>query len=149
LGSYFRIGLTHREDISNQEGWAEDKGAASGYAYSRTRQHLRANSVDLTLILYYGELFVPYLMAGAIKKQYVTEFSVATDVDGAESRSSSSLELPVLPNFGAGLGIRLNREFSLKLSYSVSPGIVQNSPVDSDPRSILDKMLSVGISYDL
>ncbi len=143
LGSYFRIGITHREDVSNQAGHTE-KNDGSGYYYSKTRTNLAANSVDLTVILYYGELFVPYIMGGAIKKEYVTSF---TFEDG--QTVSSRTPLPVAPNAGVGLGIRINRDFSLKLSYTVSPGYAQDGPEDTVGRAILDRMTSVGITYDL
>jgi hypothetical protein len=143
LGTYFRLGITHREDISDQEGHSP-KVDGSGYYYSKTRTNLVANSLDLTIILYYGELFVPYIMGGVIKKDYITEF---TAEDGSKAKSPSSF--PLVPNAGVGLGIRINKDFSLKLSYTVSPGSVQDGPEDSVGRAVLDKVTSVGITYDL
>jgi hypothetical protein len=143
LGVYFRIGVTHREDVSDQEGYSE-KADQSGYYYLKTRTNMAANSLDLTIILYYGELFVPYIMAGVIKKASVTDYIF----EDGEKISSKRAE-PLGPNAGVGLGIRLNKDFSLKLSYSVSVGFVQDGPEDTVGRAILDKVTSVGITYDL
>ena len=143
LGVYFRLGITHREDVSDQQGYsAKDDG--SGYYFSKTRTNLSANSLDLTIILYYGELFVPYIMAGAIKKEYITEFTAESG-----EKIVSPTSLPPVPNAGVGVGIRINKDFSLKLSYTVSPGFVQNGPEDTEGRRVLDKVTSVGITYDL
>ena len=77
------------------------------------------------------------------------------DVDEALEAALGSAEaeggyysLPPSPTGGLGMGIRLHRNFSLKLSYTVSPGIKQENP-NEDPRAVIDSYSSVGISYNL
>jgi hypothetical protein len=142
IGVYFRLGLTHRQDVSAQKGYSQD-GSTNNYYYSQTTTRLAANSVDFTVILYYGELWVPYIMTGLIKKEYLIESPLASG-----GTATSRYSLPPVPNAGFGVGFRINRNFSLKLSYTVSPGVTQPTP-SSEVRSTLDKVTSVGITYNL
>ncbi len=142
LGQYVRIGVTHREALIEQEGYAQGEDDDT-YLFAKSTQYVTSNSLDLTLILYYGEIFVPYIMGGVVVKNYLVETNTETE-GKVQSRYSGS---PV-PNGGFGVGIRLNKDFSLKISYTVSPGIRQIDP-DSEPESVLDSYTSVGVSYNL
>jgi len=142
IGAHFRLGLTHRQDVSAQRGYSQvEKGGQ--YFFTQTTTRLSANSVDFTVILFYGEIFVPYVMTGLIMKNYLVE-SIAP----AGERTVTPISLPAVPNAGFGVGLRINRNFSLKLSYTVSPGVIQPDP-ESEPRGILDKVASVGITYNI
>ncbi|MCB9229274.1 MAG: hypothetical protein H6618_06655 [Deltaproteobacteria bacterium] len=144
LGTYFRIGFTHRQSISKKEGYVNIGSPTQPfYIYTMEQFHLFANSVELTVILYYGRIFVPYIQVGMVKKNYLSVTAIADDPE-ARTKDSTSPE----PSGGVGLGIRLNKNFSLKLSYTVSQGLRQDHP--ALPREgVLDSDTSVGISYSL
>ncbi len=142
LGNYLRIGLTHRQNINLAEGLEIDENTRE-YAYSREESRLIANSLDLTVILYYGDILVPYIQLGAVKKSYLIS---STDESGETKIRRATLS-PV-PNGGVGVGIRLNKNFSLKVSYTVSPGIRQTLDKE-EPESVLDSYTSVGITYSV
>lgn len=144
LGTYFRIGVTHRQAISRKEGYVSLSGAGSPlYIYNSEQFHLFANSLELTVILYYGRIFVPYLQIGIVKKDYLTISAI-----GDEPEAHSKVSVDPEPSGGFGLGIRLNSNFSLKLSYTISRGIRQVHP-SLPPESVLDSYTSVGISYNI
>lgn len=141
LGRYVRLGYTHRQEYQTTEGWAKDEGSEN-YSEFFNLTHLTSNSVDLTVILYEGELFVPYLLGGGVLKTYRFESR-----KGDVREKSDPLTMPPVPNLGAGVGIRLNRDFTLKLSYVASPGYTQEP--DGEIRGTWDKYTTLQISYQL
>ena len=104
--------------------------------------HVVGNSVDLQVVLYEGDIFIPYIMGGVIYKTT----TVVTEQDGKDPQSSQGGGLG--PNLGAGLGIRLNRAFTLKLSYIASPGATRQ-PGDAEKKKVWDKKVTLGLSYQL
>ncbi len=143
LGSHLRIGLTHQEGYIHLQGYQYSRPSNS-YYLMQEKTHTIANSLDLTLILYYGDIFVPFVKMGIIKKRYLITYIN----DSTGQSQTNSFALPPVPNAGVGLGIRLNTNFSLNLTYIVSPGIRQTYP-DEDPQSVLDSSLSIGLSYQV
>ncbi|MEZ4741347.1 MAG: hypothetical protein R3B45_02690 [Bdellovibrionota bacterium] len=143
LGSYFQLGLTYRQDVSSQKGYSQVEGEEDKYYYSNNTTLLKAYSADFILILYYGEVFVPYLITGIIAKEYYLE-SVGPDGESVVTKT------PTMPSWNAGIGVSLpiNRTFSLKLSWTVSPGYKQKSP-NAELTKTIDHFRSVGISYKL
>lgn len=141
LGRYFRLGVTHRQEHESQTGYSmSEDGGAIPYEMNSVQY---SNSVDFTLILYYGKVFVPYVTLGVVKKASTTRATIGDQKVNPQQQDSS----PV-PNSGVGMGIRLNRNFSLKLSYNVSPSL-KYSLNEPDPIPVLDSFTSVGISYSI
>ncbi|MBP6217480.1 MAG: hypothetical protein KA436_02715 [Oligoflexales bacterium] len=144
LGKYFGIGVTHRQGETTLKGYKYLDILDLYFSYEQ-RIRTIANSLDLTLVLYYGEVFVPYLQVGMVKKNYVV---TTYGISGDEQAEPKAYSLPPVPSAGMGLGIKINANFSLKLSYTVSPGIKQTNPA-SPPESVLDSYTAVGISYNI
>lgn len=142
LGTYFQIGLTHREATNNLVGYYLNE-TTKFYDYSEEKTVSMANSIDLTIILYDGTIFVPYIQVGIVKKDYIITQAVN---QGSADRESYSF--PPAPNGGIGLSIRLNRNFSLDLSYTVSPSVKQKLPT-TQAESAVDSYSAIGIKYDL
>ncbi len=142
LGTYFQIGMTHREATNNLVGYYLNETTQS-YDYSEEKTVSMANSIDLTIILYDGAIFVPYVQAGIVKKDYIITQAIN---QGAADRESYSF--PPAPNGGIGLSVRLNRNFSLDLSYTVSPSAKQKLPT-TQAESAVDSYAAIGIKYDL
>lgn len=145
LATYFRLGLTHRQAVNKRKGYvltSEDPENPQ-FVYRFDEVVSYANSVDLTIILYAGELLIPFLKVGIVKKDYVITAAAEN-----EEVATSTYSQPPVPNGGIGLGIRLNRNFSLKISYTVSPGLHQQIP-GGEQSPILDTYTSVGLSYNI
>jgi hypothetical protein len=140
LGEYFRIGYTHRQELSSTTGY-QLKEASKQYVYFRSLSHVTANAVDLTMILYGGEIVTPFVFAGITVKHYSTDMQEA---DG--TREHMELSYPG-PQGGAGVGIRLNQKFSLKLTYTASQGSSQIPGQQGELKT--DTYTQVGISYAL
>jgi hypothetical protein len=152
VGPYLRLGYTYSQEYSIEDGYTEAADAAQANdgkiapdeaVHSLSRSIVTAHSIDLTIILYEGQVFMPYLMAGVIKKLYRFE-SQTGDADPVVNEGT----MPFLPNLGAGVGLRLNQNFMLKLSFLASPGVVQR-PEDSEPKSAWDRKLTVGLTYQI
>ena len=142
LGTYFRLGYTHRQTVNLSKGYVLTEDLES-YKYRMEKNQSFSNSLDFTIILYYGAVFVPYLQLGVVKKDYLIASAV-----GEEDAITEPFSLPAVPNAGVGLGIRLNRNFSLKLSFSVSPGLKKTHPLlEAEP--VWDTYTSIGISYNI
>jgi len=144
LGNYFRLGYTHRVDTVTATGYKQDY-ASKLYYYEESRTDVASNSINLSLILYYGDLFIPYIQAGAVVKDYYmieksggVPYVINPDQSGPE------------PSAGAGLHIVLSKSFNLKLSYTVSPGVKIQSPSEPDKmRTVLDSTTAMGIVYKM
>jgi hypothetical protein len=157
LGSLVRLSLTHSQEISTQEGF-KDKQDRSGDANPANDEdpandgdlvsfanttHVVGNSVDLQLILYEGMTFVPYVTGGLILKSY----HFIQKEEGKEAVESKLGPIPG-PNLGAGVGLKLNKQFTLKLAYIASPGYVRQ-PFDAETRTVWDKKVTLGLTYQL
>ena len=142
VGTFLRIGLTNRIAYTTLKGYTLQSDKET-YLYSEETTKNTANSIDLTIILYMGKVFVPYLQLGIVKKNYLIQ-SQAGNAEPVETAYS----IPPVPNAGFGLGIRLNQNFSLKLSTTFSPGVQQKTP-DAEPQGILDNYTSIGLTYKM
>jgi hypothetical protein len=157
LGRYVRLGFTHSQEIQVSDGYkaVEEEDASADATPAGTtedgklliktvsRTHVISNSIDLTLILYEGDIFVPYLMGGAVIKQYKFQMQ-----EGETTQAPNKVTVGPVPNIGVGVGMRLNKDFTLKLSYIASPGVAQ-APEDPEPRGVWDKKVTIGLTYQL
>lgn len=142
LGTHFRLGVTHRQAMNTLEGYGENE-ATGNYDYSKETTLVYANSLDLTIILFYGEVFVPYVQVGVVRK----DFTITSSINQSPAQTAQGT-IPLVPNGGLGMGIRLNQNFSLKLSYSLSPGVRQTHPsLEGEP--VWDSYTSIGVTYNI
>ena len=144
VGSHFRLGYTHRLDTMKASGYKQDYETKL-YYYEESRTDVASNSINLSLILYYGDLFIPYIQAGAVVKDYYM-----IEKSGGITYVINPSESGPEPSAGAGLHIVLSKSFNLKLSYTVSPGVKIESP--SEPNKILtvlDSTTAMGIVYKM
>jgi hypothetical protein len=146
LGEYFRIGITHRQEFSVNEGYVEYRTQKGQYYLSPGTTHVVANSVDLTIILYNGDTLVPFIQGGLVRKDYDFEVTKEDDDGQIITETGTATQGPV-PSLGAGVGIKLNRSFTLKLSYVASPGYV--TMPDGELAGKLDTYTQVGITYQI
>lgn len=157
MGRFVRLGLTYGEEYQRSRGWKKidpathsvatktdplDCVSASACALSISTTHIIENSVGLTIILWEGQILMPFIMVGAITKTYTFQIE-----EGGTLGTTTGKE-PVMPNLGAGVGIRLNRQFTLKISQQASPGIALQAG-DEKPRSVWDRRMTLGLSYQL
>ncbi len=140
LGEYFMVGYTHRQELSSTVGYQQLEGTST-FVYSNTLSHVTTNAVDLTLILYGGDIVTPFVFAGLAVKHYMID----TRQDGQEPQRVSMPHYG--PQGGAGLSIRLNQKFSFKLTYTLTDGIKQ-LPGQS-PEQTVDTYTQMGITYAL
>lgn len=139
VGKYFRLGYTHRRASDALSGYYEADDGSTLHATEETLSV--ANSLDFIIILYYGELFVPYVLLGAVRKSY--------DIvkENELYRVSFSIPPEIVPNGGLGLGIRMSKSFSLKLSYTISQAKKQDMPT-APVRTVFDSYSSIGLTYN-
>lgn len=142
-----RLGFTYKQSRQTSQGYALKTGFEDCYTetnceYQESIVRSTSQSVDLSVILYNGAVFTPYVFAGMGLKKYTgttTKGTETTDID---------YPLQPAPQGGAGMMIRLNKEFSLKVSYTVSPGVAIE-PGSRDVRRTTDSDSEIGISYQL
>lgn len=146
LGEYFRVGITHRQEFSENQGYVEYRANKGNYYLSPGRTHVVANSVDLSVILYNGDIFVPFIQGGLVRKDYDYEVTKEDDTGQIITDVGQATQGPV-PSLGAGVGIKLNRSFSLKLSYVGSPGYV--TMPDGELASKVDTYSQIGVTYQV
>ncbi len=161
IASILRLSYTYSQEDTTNEGYTDSRSAdqlksmnatpANGnddpaddgnlVAY-KSNSRVIGNSVDLQLILYKGEVLVPFLVGGVIHKQ--TSIITTKANEAPQEQKGASMG----PQAGAGLGIRLNRQFSLKLSYLASPGATRN-PGDEKKTNVWDRKVTFGLTYEL
>ena len=146
LGEYFRVGITHRQEFSENQGYVEYRTNKGNYYLSPGVTKVIANSVDLSVILYSGDIFVPFIQGGLVRKDYDFEVTKESDDGQIVVDTGKATQGPV-PSIGAGVGIKLNRSFSLKISYVASPGFV--TLPDGELAAKLDTYTQIGITYQL
>jgi hypothetical protein len=140
IGGYTRLGYTFRQETDATTGY-QLNSAGTNYVYFRKNATVTSNSVDLTLILYAGDIFTPFVFAGVVKKQYSTHIQDATG-------SVESYAYPYAgPQGGAGLGVRLSQKFSLKTTYTMSNGYTVIP--GQELQQTVDSYTQVGITYEL
>jgi opacity protein-like surface antigen len=147
LGSYFRLSLGAMRQIQNESGYKNftDDDNAEAIPYKATTAQ-NVYSLDFIAVLYAGEIFTPYLFVGAAFKNY--EISVSSE--GGPNESTQFSFGPV-PQYGAGLAVALSKDFSLKLTYTMSDGVVKDpaKPEEDPGRRVSDTRVDIGISYKL
>ncbi len=153
LGRYIRLQYTYSQEFAYSYGF-KDKSTSTADAQlavenncancieSQSMTRVIGNSVDLQVVLYEGVVLVPYIMMGGIIKTY--EFRI---IENGEESGQDPIPMGPLPNLGAGLGIRLNRAFTLKLSYLTSPGVTQTR--GEEPRQAWDRKVTLGLTYQI
>ncbi len=146
LGEHFQLGLSHRISDKTQKGLREVTLMNGTRAYTKFESDTRAtiNSLNLAIILYNGVLS-PYVFGGAARHQYYLRINVDGEV------SEDKQVIPLLPNYGVGVAIYLNQNFSLKISQTFSPGIkvVLDDKGEEKAEVSRDSYLEVGIRYRL
>jgi hypothetical protein len=154
IGRFMRLGFTHRQQFQESRGYVgkdenyctsddvlDEKVEEGDCLKYQSKTHVIGNSIDLTVILYDGQVFVPFLLGGAVIKTYSSE----TKKEGEDDTVIDPETYGPVPNIGAGIGIKLNKEFQLKLTYQASPGLTLLP--DGTKRSVWDKDTSLGLSY--
>lgn len=152
IWDYLRLGYTYRQELAYTGGYTEAKDAngviiknSAGnptYVKFLNRSRVVSDSVDFTVVLYAGDVFMPYVFVGAGRKNY----NIINQTEGQEDEVIK-LTMPFSPNGGVGLGIRMSQRFSLKFSYTVSQGYKQLP--DQPLELTMDSYSQVGISYAL
>lgn len=156
LGRFIRLGYTHSQELSITDGFKNPGGQSQSRGdiisdkvdtcesciETRSSTHVIGNSIDLQIILFEGQLFMPYITGGAIVKLYRFE-----NLESGQLTRNEGAVGPV-PNLGAGLGIRLNKDFTLKLTYIASPGLAQTKGEEL-PHGVWDKRVTLGLSYQI
>lgn len=161
IASILRLGYTYSQEDTVNDGYTDVRTSdslkssnatpANGnddpsddgnlVAYT-TQSRVIGNSVDLQLILYKGDVVVPFIIGGVIHKQ--TTMTTTKDGEAPTVLHGASLG----PQAGAGMGFRLNRQFSFKVSYVVSPG-EKRKPFEEKATKVWDPKLTFGLTYEL
>jgi hypothetical protein len=157
LGEYFRIGFTHREELASTTGYAplkrtdgstyKDSAGAERYGKFASLSKSKTNSVDLTIVLYAGDIITPYIFGGIAQKSYDIETQsqyVNESGEVVNAVEKTQVSFPT-PSGGAGLAIRLSQKFSLKMSHTMTMGMKQ---LPGEPlEKTTDGYSQVGISF--
>lgn len=143
LGRYFRIGFSARQQITRESGHkdvdeSEDTEDLKEY---ESKVRLVTYSTDLMVALYAGQIFTPFIFGGyGVNRFQVENFREDQGTDTAEGSYPA-------PNYGVGLAISLNRNFSLKITNTWTIGIRTNPEDTEDQEFVQDNSLDIGISY--
>jgi hypothetical protein len=143
LGQYFRLGYSYKVMNQFREGYvdkAEDEAEENLVAFEQEVTQT-THAVDIFAILYAGQVFTPFIFVGAAIKS----FKITYQEEGGKPEEDNLGPIPV-PNYGAGLAININRQFSLKITNTWSTGFTQE-PGDDEARSVRDSQLDIGINY--
>jgi hypothetical protein len=147
LGLYFRLDFSHGQEFKKNTGYkelstAEDEVQSFQYFESLTK--VETYGSNLSVILYAGETFVPYIFGGVVRSVYEIKF--VTEDSTTRTEFSTKTAPIVVPTGGIGIGLMLNRNFSLKMSHTLRPG-VQQIP-GKEAVKVYDTTTDVGLTYE-
>jgi hypothetical protein len=154
LGRYIRLQYTYSQEYASSYGYKDQNAGSSGQKQtatdndcsqcteSRSMTRVIGNSLDLQIVLYEGTVLVPYITLGSIIKTYEMRL-----VENGVETGHDPVTMGPLPNLGLGVGLRLNKDFTLKISYITSPSVAQER--GEEPRSTWDKKVTVGLTYQI
>ena len=142
LGVIFRVGYTLQIEDSKKDTYPYPDDDPNLRYY--VRQQNTTHSIDLTMILYPGDVFVPYVFGG-IQKHYV-KYTIIDYKSGASAEIKSPM--PPNPTGGFGFGMRFSRQLMLKFSNRWVPG---HSRVPGEPKAknVLDTEQTIGLSFEI
>ncbi len=157
LGQYIRFGLNYGVQLSTTSVYQPPASGTNGSASLAdltcpkvgscasviNKTMITERGSGFTLILWAGEIFMPYVTVGGVTKNYT--FTTQVNDGAIEERKGQT---PLSVSLGAGLVCRLNRDFSLKMNAQISPGVTM-SPGDSTPRMTWDKKNTIGLTYQI
>ena len=158
LGQYIRFGLNYGLQVSSSaifQPVENNSSAALADSANPTcptvgscfavinRSVVTERGLGFTLILWAGDVVMPYITIGGVVKKYT--FSTQVNDGLTEERQGQT---PPSVSLGAGLVLKLNRDFSLKLNIQASPGVTMR-PGDDKPRMLWDKKNTIGLTYQL
>ena len=152
IGQYIRLGYTHMQQLQASEGYACEENSSTstpdgngGYLACPTFQslsHIVGHSVELTLILYAGDIMTPYITLGAGPRTYRIVSQKADAPEEIDTGGGPS------GNGAIGVSFKLNQKFSLKRSYAMTGG-VKKIPGEEKSKGTVDGSASVGLQYSL
>jgi len=150
LLTFLKVSGSLRQEANTENGYKRVEGTGL-YLYSKTATKVRSMSLDLQLILYPGELFVPYVFGGVGSKYFETSYTKES-LDGSIQSGSNGGYICKFdircPNFGFGSGIAINRSFTITLTRTWTPGVRQD-PYSGKPSELVfwDNYTSIGLTY--
>lgn len=149
VGPYVRLGYGFEYGYSTEEGYSSELDGIFVPVDDSTI--VSGHSIDLTLVLYPGEIFVPFIKGGGIHRQYDMRYVSGREYLTTGNKVYVEYEDDMTTwQAGGGLGIKLNRQFSLRISYILSPGKrMPTDPNKSEADKVLDRKTSIGLSYQL
>lgn len=154
LADTVRVGITHEEMVQSVKGYDQNSDRSFTPVDDYTR--VSANSLDVTLIVYKGDVFAPFIKGGFVAKDYRFKTIEEASIDATNPLGDRDFvysdQTTTLPTWqaGVGLAVNLNRQFSLRFAYMVSPGIQMKPGQDvNEKQDVLDRKSTVGLSYQL
>jgi hypothetical protein len=149
LGPHVKTGINYRRATEHREGLKLSSSNTSETTHYAFNSELLSTtySLNLTLVLYNGRIS-PYVFGGIANKYYTNKFTYEF-VDPIVHKTDFKLE--EVPTYGFGIAIFLNRQFSLKITQTYSPGkvITVDAQGNEDESEAIDSYTQVGISYNL
>lgn len=161
VASILRLGYTYSQEDTINDGYTDSRSADALKSQDATaananddpsddgnlvaynvQSRVIGNSVDLQIVLYKGDVVVPFVIGGVIHKQITSTTSKEGETPAVRKEASLG------PQAGAGLGFRLNRQFSFKVTQMASPG-EKRKPFEEKATKVWDRKLTLGLTYEL
>lgn len=144
IATFVRVGLTHRRSFQEKSGLKKvTDQVVTEYHRFEDNTDIITNSIDITVILYPGYIS-PFVFGGIARRDYFTE------VLYRGLRSKGETTLAAVPNYGLGVAIQINRDFSLKVTRTFTPGIRTILEDGLEVSEVInDTYTQLGINYRL
>ncbi len=148
LFKYVRLEATYSQEMRVNKGYKEslDSQGYASYQYFESRTTIDSVGGNVSVILYPGQTFMPYVFAGASRSVYRYRM-ISEDLSGNRAEFTNKTDPIVSPLAGVGLQLMMNREFSIKSSYTWRQGISQLP--GEDAKRVYDGSVDVGLTYEL
>lgn len=141
IGSHFQLGVSHAIKDELLDGY--DKGYGRNLSEAKTT---KTTSLDITIIPIIA-LVSPFVFGGAANKKIIVTYRL----EGKDPVNFKPLP-QVLPTYGFGFKVFLNKSFDLKLTRRFTPGAqLVHVPGIEDPlqKYTVDVMTQIGFIYKM
>ena len=142
LGQNFRVGITHRRAFEKKEGLKKSESAAEYFNFNDDTKSI-ANSIDLTIVLFVGQVS-PFVFGGIARRDYDRTAKLQTQY------LRSKITLFPVPTHGFGFAVFISRDINFKITQTYSPGvriIIENG--EEKHLGVVDSYTQAGITYKL
>lgn len=146
IGYNLRLSYSRKYEITEEKGYKNfGTSDTPNYIYYVAKNEITTDTIDVIIVLFSNNYLTPFIFGGIAFKYYILQMSTDNDINYKYKDPYGPLA-----NFGAGLAIKLNENFALRLTNTWSPGFIRKIDEPTDKIHVVwDSQLDIGLEYKI